>query len=83
MGTATAMQERRDRLWKAAQGPRDPRSPEYMAGIKTTLEWLAGPRDTRLANPHKGGTAQADAWTAGNREAHQRWGWDEDHGGAR
>ena len=66
--------EARDRLWAEAQGPRDPRSPEYMAGIRDTLDMLAGfTPEGSLANPYPGGTAQHDAWFAGNREGHRRW----------
>lgn len=67
-----ADQHRRDRLWQEAQGPRDPRSPEYMAGIAAALDKRAG-LVASISNPHKPGTAQADAWTAGCREGHNRW----------
>lgn len=69
-----ALVARRDRLWKDVQGPRDKRSPEYMAGIKSTLDWYAaGKPKSGLSNPYKPGTAQRDAWSAGNREGHDRW----------
>lgn len=68
---------KRDLLWDLWQGPRDPRSPEYMAGVKATLDFLAERDETgtkpSLANPHAPGTAQSDAWYAGNREAHGLW----------
>jgi hypothetical protein len=62
-----------DRLWAYAQGPRDPRSPEYMRGVRDTLVWLAGGRLYRLENPYPPGTAGSDAWYAGNREGHDLW----------
>jgi len=66
--------EKRDRLWKEAQGPRDKRSPEYMRAIKERLDWYAdGKPEEGVSNPYPLGTAQADAWWAGNQEGHRRW----------
>lgn len=67
--------ERAARLWEAAKGPRHPRSPEYMRGVKATLDHLAEPVG-RLHCPYTLGTAAADAWFAGNREAHKAWAHD-------
>ncbi len=69
--TETAAQ-RRDRLWNEAQGPRDPRSPEYMAGVRAALDKRSGLLE-RISNPYKAGTAQSDAWFAGVREGHESW----------
>lgn len=67
---------KRDLIWKLAQGPRDPRSREYMRGIEDTLAFLADRdegHETTLANPYTEATAQHDAWFAGNREAWNLW----------
>lgn len=70
--TGVVDQQRRDRLWREAHGPRDPRSREYMAGIAAALDKRAG-LVQHIRTPHKVGTAQADAWFAGVREGHNLW----------
>lgn len=64
--------ERRQRLWAEAQGPRSPRSPEYMAGIAAALDLRSGAVE-HITCPHAAGTAASDAWHAGAREGHDRW----------
>lgn len=57
---------------------RCPRSPEWKAGALRGLRLAAGlkPADS----PYKLGTAQDDAWIAGNREGMSEWRW-RDHRG--
>lgn len=45
---------------------RDPRSAAYIAGVRSML--LFKLCDKPLRNPHTLGTAEADAWWAGNEE---------------
>lgn len=49
--------------------PRDPRSPEYQAGVLAVLQFRLG-ETAGVFNPHKIGTAKCDAWFAGNDEGH-------------
>ncbi|ADH86723.1 hypothetical protein [Desulfurivibrio alkaliphilus] len=49
--------------------PRDPRSPEYRAGVLAALRFRFG-EATTIATPHQAGTAQADAFFAGLAEGH-------------
>lgn len=53
-------------ITKAFSVDRDPRSPEYKAGVFDTLNWhLYGIRD---GVPYPPGTAQADAFYSGREE---------------
>ncbi len=72
MPTTDTPTHRRDRLWEYANGPRSPRSREYMAGLAACLDKRAG-LVARISNPYKAGTAQADAWYAGVQEGHLLW----------
>lgn len=64
---------RRDKLWiEATTQLRDPRSPEYMAGVAAALDRRAG-IVANIRNPHPAGTAAADAWFAGVSEGHDLW----------
>lgn len=65
------------RLWKAAQGPRDPRSSAYMRGVRDGLSWkAAGSPKGALSNPFAAGTAESDAWFSGLDEGKRSWEWD-------
>jgi hypothetical protein len=58
-----------NKLMKAAfDKPRDPRSDEYKAGVRAALTFRINGEHT--ANPHKPGTAQADAFFSGIDEGH-------------
>lgn len=58
-------------LAAAFNKPRDPRSPEYKAGVKAALTFrLAG---IHSVLPYTLGTARADAWFSGTDEGHHLW----------
>ncbi|GGX76817.1 hypothetical protein GJV26_17005 [Massilia dura] len=61
-----------DHLYHAAfSKPRDPRSPEYKAGVRAALAYrIEGKRIPHLYEP---GTAQDDAYHAGLAEGHGIW----------
>jgi len=48
--------------------PRDPRSDEYKAGVRASLNFRINGEHT--ANPYKPGTAQSDAFFSGVDEGH-------------
>ena len=50
--------------------PRDPRSPEYRAGVMHILRVKTGEIEP-LACPYPLGTARADAWFSGTDEGHK------------
>lgn len=50
--------------------PRDPRSPEYRAGVLEALKFRLG-EIRSMSCPHRAGTARADAWLAGADEGHR------------
>jgi hypothetical protein len=54
---------------QAFQRPRDPRSPEYRAGVLAALRLRLG-ESAHLVCPYGLGTAQADAWFSGTDEGH-------------
>ena len=61
-----------DQLLAAAfAGPRDPRSPEYRAGVRAVLEFRIDGKPIR--RPYVPGTAQDDAFDAGQVEGHVIW----------
>lgn len=56
---------------EAFSKPRDPRSPEYKAGVRAALAYhIEGKRIPRLYEP---GTPQDDAYHAGIAEGHALW----------
>lgn len=57
---------------KAFSGPRDPRSPEYKAGVLAALEYSCGERE-KIENPYSPGTCQFDAYQAGIEEGNGLW----------
>jgi hypothetical protein len=56
---------------KAFHSTRDPRSEAYKAGVLDTLTFKESGQE--LNHPYDPGTAEADAWFAGNQEAHSLW----------
>lgn len=61
-----------DALMAAAFGvPRDPRSPEYKAGVRAALAFRID--GIKIRCPHPMGTAQADAFYSGVDEGRRRW----------
>ncbi len=50
---------------------RDPRSPEYRAGVMAALRWRC--EGIQIRRPYAPGTAAADAWFAGLDEGHAIW----------
>ena len=50
---------------------RDPRSPEYKAGVLEALKFRLG-EIVEMRCPYKIGTAHADAWFSGTDEGHRR-----------
>lgn len=56
---------------KAFNGPRDPRSPEYKAGVLSALQYRFDGKKTK--SPYAPGTVQFDAWNAGLNEGHSLW----------
>jgi len=54
---------------QAFQRPRDPRSPEYRAGVLAALR-LRLRASAHAVCPYGLGTAQADAWFSGTAEGH-------------
>lgn len=52
--------------------PRDPRSPEYKAGVMHILRVKTGETEP-LPCPYPLGTARADAWFSGTDEGHNIW----------
>ena len=54
---------------KAFPVARDPRSQEYKAGVKAVLDFRLN--QVKIKNPYTVGTAQADAYFAGNEEGHR------------
>jgi hypothetical protein len=49
--------------------PRDPRSPEYRAGVRYALAYRLGETPSRPC-PYPAGTAQSDAYHSGCQEGH-------------
>jgi hypothetical protein len=61
-----------DELMAEAFAPgRDPRSPEYKAGVRSILDWRINGAQPAL--PYALGTAQADAYFAGQEEGGAIW----------
>lgn len=56
---------------EAFSQPRDPRSPEYKAGVLAALQYRLGELE-RIRCPYRIGTSQADAWYSGTDEGHRR-----------
>ncbi|SAL07224.1 hypothetical protein AWB78_08482 [Caballeronia calidae] len=56
---------------RAFDAPRDPTSPEYKAGVRSILNLRVGGIPVPL--PYELGTAQADAYFAGQNEGHRIW----------
>lgn len=50
---------------------RDPRSPEYKAGVRAALAYRI--EGTRIKCPYQMGTAAADAFLSGTDEGHSIW----------
>ena len=61
-----------DQLMAAAfAGPRSPRSPEYRAGARAVLAFRI--TSAPIRRPYAAGTAQDDAFDAGQAEGHIIW----------
>jgi hypothetical protein len=61
-------------LYDKAFGPgviRDPRSPEYQAGVLAAIRFRVD--GGRIGNPFPVASAQSDAFYAGTDEGHRRW----------
>ncbi len=56
---------------EAFPSARSPRSEAYRAGVLDTLTFKES--GTKLRLPYDPGTAEADAWHAGNSEGHSLW----------
>ena len=56
---------------RAFHPTREPRSKSYQAGVLDTLNFKES--GTELNHPFEPGTAEADAWFAGNTEGHSLW----------
>lgn len=56
---------------KAFSSTRDPRSPEYKAGVRAALAYRID--GVRIPQPYQPGTAQDDAYHAGQLEGHAIW----------
>jgi hypothetical protein len=56
---------------KAFHSTRDPRSAAYKAGVLDTLTFKES--GAELKHPFEPGTAESDAWIAGNQEGHSLW----------
>jgi hypothetical protein len=56
-------------MHEAFDVPRDPRSPEYKAGVRAALEFRLNRQPTTC--PYLAGTARADAFLAGLDEGHR------------
>ena len=56
---------------KAFDRPRDPRSPEYKAGVRASLVFRL--RGVPIKCPHPVGTAAADAFFSGIDEGNRIW----------
>ena len=56
---------------KAFHSTRDARSEAYKAGVLETFEFKES--GSELKHPFEPGTAESDAWFAGNQEAHNIW----------
>jgi len=56
---------------KAFHPTRDARSAAYQAGVLDTLNFKES--GTELKHPFEPGSAEADAWFAGNQEGHNLW----------
>ncbi|AXA93575.1 hypothetical protein [Massilia sp. YMA4] len=56
---------------KAFSSTRDPRSPEYKAGVRAALSYRID--GVRIPQPYQAGTAQDDAYHAGQLEGHAIW----------
>jgi hypothetical protein len=56
---------------KAFHSTRDPRSEAYKAGVLDTLKFKESGQE--LKHPFDPGTAESDAWIAGNQEGHNIW----------
>jgi len=56
---------------KAFHSTRDARSEAYKAGVLDTLNFKES--GTELKHPFQPGTAESDAWFAGNQEGHNLW----------
>jgi hypothetical protein len=65
MNTATTL------FQKAFNNPRDPRSEAYKAGVMDTLNFKESGQE--LKHPFEPGSAESDAWFAGNREGLDLW----------
>src|SRR5471030_1810857 len=72
MSTAANQMTTVDQLLEAAFNvPRDPRSPEYKAGARATLDFCVNA--VRIPHPYASGTATDDAYHAGIQEGHVIW----------
>lgn len=56
---------------QAFAGPRDPRSTEYRAGVMAALRYRVD--GIAITRPYAAGTAQDDAFDAGQVEGHAIW----------
>jgi hypothetical protein len=56
---------------KAFHSTRDPRSEAYKTGVMDTLNFKESVSE--LKHPFEPGTAESDAWIAGNQEGHNIW----------
>lgn len=56
---------------KAFHSTREPRSKSYQAGVLDTLNFKES--GTELKHPFEPGSAESDAWFAGNTEGHALW----------
>lgn len=52
---------------------RDPRSPEYKAGVLAALHYRMGEQPATGPDPYPPGSCQSDAWHAGTTEGHRLW----------
>ncbi|MFZ5514671.1 MAG: hypothetical protein ACOZAH_09045 [Pseudomonadota bacterium] len=56
---------------QAFERPRDPRSPEYKAGVRAALEYRQHGKG--IQNPYPAASAASDAFYAGTTEGHAIW----------
>lgn len=58
-------------MTEAFSVPRDPRSPEYKAGVRAALCLRIDGK--RIVDPYPPGTAASDAFYSGTEEGHRIW----------
>jgi hypothetical protein len=81
MGMSTNEQTVEELFANAFNTPRDPRSPEYKAGVRALLRRKFGLTNSVVC-PYTIGTSQADAFFSGTDEGHRIYRqWKETQGG--